>query len=77
MGRVGGAGDAAGTEFSFSLLEKQVFDRQAWFAREDLRVTIVTGIERTHHCRRRQGTLGRSTPIEFEAIMTPPARQAA
>ncbi len=44
---------------------------------EELRVAIVTWIERTHHQRRRQARLGRLTPVEYEAIMTPPASQAA
>jgi hypothetical protein len=38
---------------------------------------IVTWIERTYHRRRRQASLGRLTPIEFEAIMTTPVGQAA
>lgn len=37
------------------------------------RATIVTYIERTYHRRRRQTRLGRLTPIEYEAIMTPAA----
>jgi putative transposase len=77
MGRVGAAGDNAAMESFFSLLQKNVLDRQIWVTREDLRIAIVTWIERTYHRRRRQATLGRLTPIEFEAIMTTPARQAA
>jgi hypothetical protein len=46
-------------------------------AREDLRITIVTWIERTYHRRRRQNSLGRLTTIEFESLMTAPATQAA
>ena len=38
---------------------------------------MVTWIERTYHRRRRQVGLGRMTPIEFDAIMTTPAGQAA
>ena len=49
----------------------------AWATREDLRIAIVTWIERTYHRRRRQDALGRLTPIEFETIMTTPATQAA
>jgi transposase InsO family protein len=45
--------------------------------REQLRIAIVTWIERTHHRRRRQTALGRLTPIEYETIMTTPATQAA
>jgi putative transposase len=43
----------------------------------ELRIAIVTWIERTYHCRRRQDLLGRLTPIEYETIMTTPATQAA
>jgi len=77
MGRVGAAGNNAAMESFFSLLQKNVLDRQVWTTREDLRIAIVTWIERTYHRRRRQATLGRLTPIEFEAIMTTPAKQAA
>jgi putative transposase len=77
MGRVGAAGDNAAMESFFSLLQKNVLDRQVWATREDLRIAIVTWIERTYHRRRRQDTLGRLTPVEFETIMTTPATQAA
>jgi transposase InsO family protein len=61
----------------FSLLQKNVLDRRRWHTREQLRIAIVTWIERTYHRRRRQIALGRLTAIEFEAIMTTPASQAA
>ncbi len=77
MGRVGAAGDNAAMESFFSLLQKNVLDRRAWATREQLRIAIVTWIERTYHRRRRQARLGRLTPVEFEAIMTTPADQAA
>ena len=77
MGRVDAAGDNAAMESFFSLLQKNVLVRQIWVTREDLRIAIVTWIERTYHRRRRQATLGRLTPIEFEAIMTTQATQAA
>jgi transposase InsO family protein len=77
MGRVGAAGDNAAMESFFSLLQKNVLDRRRWDTREELWITIVTWIERTYHRRRRQAALGRLTPIEFEAIMTTPASQAA
>lgn len=77
MGRVGAAGDNAAMESFFSLLQKNVLDRRTWATREDLRIAIVTWIERTYHRRRRQDGLGRLTPIEFETIMTTPATQAA
>ncbi|MDI4643264.1 IS3 family transposase [Rhodoblastus acidophilus] len=77
MGRVGAAGDNAAMESFFSLLQKNVLDRRTWATREDLRIAIVTWIERTYHRRRRQDRLGRLTPVEFEIIMTTPASQAA
>jgi transposase InsO family protein len=77
MGRVGAAGDNAAMESFFSLLQKNVLNRRRWDTREQLRIAIVTWIERTYHRRRRQATLGRLTPVEFEAIMTTPASQAA
>ncbi len=61
----------------FALLQKKVLDRQRWATREQLRIAIVTWMERTYHRRRRQLRLGRLTPVEFEAIMTTPAAQAA
>ena len=64
-------------ESFFSLLQKNVLDRQVWATREELRIAIVTWIERTYHRHRRQASLGRLTPIEFETIMTTPATQAA
>lgn len=64
-------------ESFFSLLQKNVLNRRSWDTREQLRIAIITWIERTYHRRRRQATLGRLTPIEFKIIMTPAADQAA
>lgn len=77
IGRVGAAGDNAAMESFFSLLQKNVLDRRVWATREELRIAIVTWIERTYHRLRRQASLGRLAPIEFETVMTTPALQAA
>lgn len=77
IGRVGAAGDNAAMESFFSLLQKNVLDRRQWATREELRIAIVTWIERTYHRRRRQTSLGRLTPVEFEIVMTAPALRAA
>jgi putative transposase len=77
MGRVGAAGDNAAMESFFALLQKNVLNRRTWTTRDELRLAIVTWIERTYHRRRRQDALGRLTPIEYESIMTTPATQAA
>ena len=71
MGKVGAAGDNAAMESFFSLLQKKVLDRKRWRTREDLRIAIITWIERTYHRRRRQARLGRLTPIDYETIMNP------
>jgi putative transposase len=55
-------------ESFFALLQKNVLDRQRWTSREQLRLAIITWIERTYHRRRRQRALGRLTPIEYETI---------
>jgi transposase InsO family protein len=55
-------------ESVFSLLQKNILNRQLWQTRDELRLAIITWIERTHHRRRRQRALGRLTPIEFETI---------
>ncbi|WP_130334711.1 IS3 family transposase [Micromonospora kangleipakensis] len=71
MGRVGACGDNAAMESFFALLQRNVLDRQRWHTRHELRLAIVTWIERTYHRRRRQRRLGRLTPIEFETINRP------
>lgn len=77
MGQVGAAGDNAAMESFFALLQKNVLDRQRWATRDELRIAIVTWIERTYNQRRRQPRLGRLTPAEYETIMTPQTATAA
>lgn len=69
MGRVGACGDNAAMESFFSLLQKNVLDRQHWRTRQELRLAIVAWIEGKYHRKRRQRGLGKLTPVEFEAIM--------
>jgi transposase InsO family protein len=77
MGQVASAGDNAAMESFFALLQKNVLDRRRWTTRAELRIAIVTWIERTYHRRRRQARLGRLTPIEYEATMTTQVALAA
>lgn len=57
-------------ESFFSLLQNNVLNCQRRLdSREDLRLAIVTWIERTYHHRRRQDGLGRMTPIEYETLL--------
>jgi putative transposase len=69
MGRVGACADNAAMESFFSLLQKNVLNRRRWTTHDQLRLAIVTWIERTYHRRRRQDALGRLTPIEFETLL--------
>ncbi|MEU6874839.1 IS3 family transposase [Streptomyces sp. NPDC046751] len=77
MGRVGAADDNAAMKSFFALLQKNVLDHRTWATRQELRIAIVTWIERTYHRRRRQRRLARLIPVEYETIMTPPAALAA
>ena len=75
MGRVATCADNAAMESFFALLQKNVLNRRRWNSREELRLAIITWIEKTYHRRRRQDRLGRLTPIEFETLQ--PAAHAA
>lgn len=77
MGRVGAAGDNAAMESFWSLLQTNVLNQRRWNTRQELRLAIVTWIERTYHHRRPQDRLGGLTPVEFETTMTPVASLAA
>jgi putative transposase len=68
MGRVGSCGDNAAMESFFALLQNNVRDRQRWGTRDELRLAIITWIEKTYHRRRRQRRLGRLTPVEYETL---------
>jgi transposase InsO family protein len=62
MGQVGACGDNAAMESFFALLQNNVLNRQRWQTRHDLRLAIVTWIERAYHRERRQRHLDRLTP---------------
>jgi transposase InsO family protein len=69
MGQVASAADNAAMESFFSLLQKKVLNRRRWRTGDELRLAIITWIERTYHRRRRQDRLGRLTPIELETLL--------
>ncbi len=77
MGKVGTAADNAAMESFFSLLQKNVLNTRRWHTRDQLRIAIITWIERTYYQRRRQLALGRLTPTEYETIMNPAVLEAA
>ena len=71
MGRVASSADNAAMESFFALVQKNVLNSRRWTTRAELRLALVTWIERTYHRRRRQRALGKTTPIEFETIYWP------
>jgi len=68
MGRVASAADNAAIESFHSLLQKNVLNTRRWETKEDLRLAMVTWIEKKYHRQRRKAALGRMTPVEFEAL---------
>ncbi len=71
MGRVSSAGDNAAMESFFALIQKNVLNRRrVWRTRAELRYEIVFWIEHTYNRRRRQRSLGKLTPVEFELAFT-------
>ncbi len=67
--RVAAAGDNACMESFHSLSQDNVRGTKRWETREDLRVEIVTWIQRADHRRRRKRSLGQMTSVEFEAVI--------
>lgn len=68
MGRVASSPDNAAMESFFALLQKNVLNRHPWTSRAELRLAMITWIEKSYHRRRRQRRLGKLTPVEFEAV---------
>lgn len=54
MGKVDAAGHNCAMESFFALRQKNVLDRKRWRTREELRIAIITWIERTYYHRRRR-----------------------
>ncbi|WP_374679372.1 IS3 family transposase [Microbacterium wangruii] len=75
----GGCGCGCGSCMRNQLrkLQKNVLNRRSCDTRDQLRIAIVTWIERTYHRRRRQKRLHGLDPIEYEAIMNTDVALAA
>ena len=48
-------------------MRQTLLDREVWATRQQLRMKIVTWIEKTYHGRRKQQELGLIAPVQFEA----------
>lgn len=73
MGRVDACGDNASMESFFSLLQKNVLDRQTWRTRQELRLAIMIWIEGKCNRKRKQRRLGKLSPVEYELVHAPEA----
>ena len=71
MGRVASAGDNAAMESFFALLQRNVLNQRRWRTRSELAYAVSFWIEHTYNRRRRQRSLGKLTPVEFELAFTP------
>jgi len=69
MSRVGACADNAAMASFFSPLQKKLLNRRRWLTREQLRIATIIWIEKTYHRPRRQDSLGRLTPIEYETLL--------
>jgi aconitate hydratase len=69
MDRVGAHEDDAARDSFCALLVKNVRGRRRCTTGDELRLAILTWIERTYRRRRRQDALGGLTPIDCEAIV--------
>jgi transposase InsO family protein len=68
MGRTGSFADNAAMESFYSLVQKNVLNRQKyWRSKHELRIALMRWINVTYNSARKQRALGRMTPIEYEA----------
>ena len=51
----------------YKWLQNNVLDSKKWESQEEPRIAIVHWIEKTYHRRRRTRSLGKMTPVEYEA----------
>jgi putative transposase len=68
MERVTSAAENAAFELCHSLLQKNVLNTRRWETREELRLAIITWIDKKYHRQRRKRRLGKMTLVEFRAL---------
>lgn len=66
MSRPGNCHDNAVAESAFKLLKRECVRRQNYAARSDARADIFSYIEMLCNAKRRHGTAGDTSPVEFE-----------
>jgi len=66
MGSRGDCYDNAVAESFFATLKKELVDRRSWPHKHELRSEVFDYIETFYNRRRRHGTLGMLSPVDFE-----------
>lgn len=75
MGSIGDAYDNAAAESFFSIIQRELFDRQRWNTRTELATAIFEYIEGWYNPRRRHSYCNQRSPIDYE--LAHPAAPAA
>ena len=76
MGTVGDAYDNAAAESFFSIIQRELLDRQRWTTRAELASAIFEYIEGWFNPRRRHSYCHMHSPIDYEALHTNAATAA-
>ena len=72
MGSRGDCYDNAVAESFFATLKKELVDRRSWPHKHELRSEVFDYIETFYNRRRRHGTLGMLSPVDFETALSAP-----
>ena len=72
MGTVGDCYDNSMMESFWSTMQLELFDTRAWKSRAELANAIFEWIECWYNPRRRHSSIGMLSPIDYEALYTPP-----
>jgi putative transposase len=70
MGRLGSCFDNAAAESFFSTLEWEVLSRHHFRTKDEARQVISAWVEEFYNPRRRHGSAGMKSPVEFEKTLT-------
>ena len=67
MGSIGDAYDNAMAESFFSTLQRELLDEHRWATRRQLALAVFEWIEAWYNPRRRHSSIGRVSPVDYEA----------
>lgn len=72
MGTIGDCFDNATMESFWGTLQLELLDSRTWKTRDELASAIFEWIECWYNPQRRHSSIGMRSPVEFEALHTPP-----